>query len=257
MRKFLLILITVIPIICFGQVISDVRDDSLLIKRQLFMLKNFGFINDFNPALPSPANKYGLNNPNEFNFPENNKLTILPEYQRDIFLKQFILNDNFTNQYILNSSNSISTSHLLSNFMGLGQTTTVGADYNFNLSDIGVFSAGVYGAKYNIYNVYLDDGGVNGNIKIYVSNGVSLNLFGQYSYTESKFTMSPLISPLYPYSNYGASLEFKFNNWWGLSVGSEYEYDAFKQKWVIRPFIMPLFFKYQGGKLTNSPFSSP
>ncbi len=257
MRKFLLILITLIPVICFGQINTDSNDDSLLIKKQLFMLKNFGYINTLNQESPSRGNKYDLYHPNGISVPESYRLTILPEFQRDIFLKQFILDDNFTNQYILNSSNSITTSHMLSNFMGLGQTTTVGADYNFNLSDIGVFSAGVYGAKYNIYNVYLDDGGFNGNIKIYVSNGISLNLFGQYSYTESKFTMSPLISPLYPYSNYGASLEFRFNNKWGLSVGSEYEYDAFKQKWLIRPFIMPLFFKYPGKKLTNSPFSSP
>jgi len=232
-------------------------NDSLLIKRQLFMLKNFGFSNRFNLAAPTQTGNYELNHLNEFNYPESYRLTIIPEYQRDIFLKQFILDDNFTNQYILNSSSNITTSHELSNFMGLSQTTTVGADYNYNWGDIGIISGGAYAAKYNIYNLYLDDGGVNGNVKIYVSNGISLNLFGQYSYTESKFIISPLISPLYPYSNYGASLEFKFNNNWGLAVGSEYEYDAFKQKWLIRPFIMPMFYKLFGKKKVTSPFDSP
>ena len=107
-------------------------NDSLLIKRQLFMLKNFGFSNRFNLAVPSRTGNYELNHLNEFNYPESYKLTILPEYQRDIFLKQFILDDNFTNQYILNSSSSITTSHELSNFMGLSQTTTAGADYNYS-----------------------------------------------------------------------------------------------------------------------------
>jgi len=257
MKKFLLILVVIHSFICFGQINTVKSDDSLSIKRQLFLLKNFGFSNQFNQAAPSQVNNFELNHPSAFNYPETNKLTILPEYQRDIFLRQFIMEENFTNQYILNSSTSISTSHELSNFMGLSQTTTAGADYNYFWGDIGILTVGAYAAKYNIYNLYLDDGGVNGNIKIYVSNGISLNLFGQYSYTESKFIISPLIAPLYPYSNYGASLEFKVNNNWGLTVGSEYEYDAFKQKWLIRPFIMPMFYKLFGKKKVTSPFDSP
>ena len=221
------------------------------------MMKNFGFSNKFNQAAPSRVNSYELNHPGEFSYPETSRLTMLPEYQRDIFLKQFILEDNFTNQYILNSSNSITTSHLLSNFMGLGQTTTAGANYNYSLANVGIFTVGAYAAKYNIYNLYLDDGGVNGNIKIYVSNGISLNLFGQYSYTESRFIISPLIAPLYPYSNYGASVDLKFNDNWGLTIGSEYEYDAFKQKWLIRPFIMPLLFRFGEKRKVTSPLDLP
>jgi len=75
-----------------------------------------------------------------------------------------------------------------------------------------------------------------------LSERINLNLFGQYSITSSKVAISPFISPLYPHSNYGGSLEFKVDPNWGLILGAENEYDVFLRKWVTRPFVMPVFY---------------
>lgn len=242
MRKFLLILILMIPFICFGQINTSGNDDSLTIRKRLYSIQKYGFPEIYSPS--TRQNNIDFNRIIEFQYRENYFVPLLPPFQRINFSKLFMLDDNFTNQYILNSQNSITTSHIISNFIGLGGLTLVGGNYNYGLRDIGILSVGLYAAKYNIYNYFRNDAGINGNIKIEITDNLSLNLFGQHSYTTSKIGISPFISSLYPHSNFGGSFEFKVNNNWGFVLGTENEYDVFLRKWVTRPFIMPVFYKY-------------
>jgi len=157
-------------------------------------------------------------------------------------MNQFVLDNNLRSQFVLNDLSSISTMHIQSNFIGLGGLNSVMGSYNYQIENVGTISAGLYAAKFNIYNRFFNDAGLNGNIKINLSERINLNLFGQYSITSSKVAISPFISPLYPHSNYGGSLEFKVDPNWGLILGAENEYDVFLRKWVTRPFVMPVFY---------------
>ena len=243
MRKILLIVIIFIQISCFGQKTTQENDDSLHLKRQLFLLSN-----------PNPSDQSGgvffqnrdrpeFNRIAIFKIPESNYLPLLSLYQPDRFTGKFLLDLNTTNHFTINDLSSITTTHIQSNFIGLGGLNLVQGQYDFHLGDFGVFSAGIYAAKFNIYNDFLNDGGVNGVFKINLSDRLNINLFGQYSITGSKIAISPFISPLYPHTDVGGSLEFKVNDNWGLMLGTENEYDVFLRKWVTRPFVMPVFYK--------------
>lgn len=158
------------------------------------------------------------------------------------FLPPLNLHDNLYNRYSLNNYSWVNTSRTSSNFYGIGGLYAVGASYNQRIGDIGILTGGVYAAKFNIYNNFYNNAGVNGNFKLILTDRMSLNIFGQYTPMTNTTTMQ-LMSPMYPQSNYGGSLEFKVTDKWGIITGAEREFDVFSRKWVTRPFIMPVFYK--------------
>jgi len=118
-----------------------------------------------------------------------------------------------------------------------------GANYNWRIGEFMVITGGLYASKYNIYNNFRNDTGVNGKIRFNLSDRISMNLFGQYSVNGINNAIIPLMSPLYPQSFYGGSFEFKVNDKWGLLVGAEQEFDIMTRKWITKPFVMPLFYR--------------
>ena len=243
MRKILLILIVLIPISCFGQKTTQENDDSLSLKKQLFLLSTLSTSNQSDVVSGFSRNRHEFNVSEDYKIPQSYYLPLLRLYQPDNFSNQYLLDLNLTNKLRITELTSISTSHIQHNFIGLGGMNLVQGEYDFNVGDLGVLSAGIYAAKFNIYNDFLNDGGINGNLRINLTDRISLNLFGQHSIISSKIAISPFISPLYPHSNFGGSVEIKVNDTWGLMMGTENEYDVFLRKWVARPFIMPVFYK--------------
>jgi hypothetical protein len=237
MRKFLLIVFVLTSICCFGQKTTQENDDSLTLKRKLFSLSNSSTSNQ-----PVEVTIYSGINP-EFNINQSYYSPLLNFYQQNNSVYRFLPDQNLTNQFIISDFNSITTSHIQSNFIGLGGLNLVQANYNFKPVDNVDFSAGIYAAKFNIYNDFLNDGGFNGNLKFQLSDRININLFGQYSITGNHIAISPFIAPIYPHSDFGGSMEIKVNNDWGIMMGAENEYDVFLRKWVTRPFIMPVFYK--------------
>ncbi len=98
-----------------------------------------------------------------------------------------------------------------------------------------VLSGGIYVAKYNFYNNFYNSTGLNGNVKLYVNERISINMHGQYSITDNNRTI-PLVSSIYPQSFYGGSYEFKITEKWGIISGADREFDFMQRKWVTRPF---------------------
>jgi len=243
MRKFLLIVVVLASMHCFGQKTTQENDDSLYVRRQLMLLPKLNTTSQVGDLSFINRNIHEFNPTNEFRIPQSYYLPLLSLYQPDNPVNKFMLDMHLTNQFIFNDVSSISTTHIQSNFIGLGGLNLIQANYNINIDDRVIFSPGIYTAKFNIYNDFLNDAGLNGNIKILLSNRININLFGQYSIRENTISISPFISPLYPHSNFGGALEFKVNDNWGLMMGAENEYDVFLRKWVTRPFIMPVFYK--------------
>ena len=152
------------------------------------------------------------------------------------------LNENLNSQFILSNTSWINTSRTSINLYGIGGLYTVGASYNHKIGDFGILTGGVYAAKFNIYNNFYNNAGVNGNFKLILNDRMSINFFGQYT-PMTNTTQMQLMSPMYPQSNYGSSFEFKVNDKWGVITGAEREFDVVSRKWVTRPFIMPIFYK--------------
>lgn len=236
MRKVFLIVFVLFSICCFGQKTTLENIDSLYLKRELFSLLDIS--TSIQPNVVSLF--FGIYP--EFNFNQDYHSPLLNFYQQNNYANRFLLDQNLTNQFKISDFYTVTTYHIQSDFIGLGGLNIVQANCNFNPGDIVVFSPGIYAAKYNIYNDFLNDGGFDANLKIRLSDRINLNLFGQYSITGSKVAISPLISSIYPHSNFGGSVEIKLNNNWGIMIESENEYDIFQRKWVNRPFIMPVFY---------------
>ena len=152
------------------------------------------------------------------------------------------LYDNLHNQYFFSNNSWLNTFRTSSNYYVIGGLYIVGASYNQKIADFGILSGGVYAAKFNIYNNFYNSAGVNGNLKLILNDRVSLNFFGQYT-PMTNTSMMQLMSSMYPQSNYGGSFEFKVTDKWGVMVGTEREFDVISRKWVINPFIIPVFYK--------------
>lgn len=150
--------------------------------------------------------------------------------------------DNLNNQFFIDSRNWISTAKTSTNFIGLGGISMAGASYNTKVGDFMVLTGGLYASKYNIFNGFYNNFGVNGNVKFILNDRISMNVYGQYS-GEQPVTLYPLIQNMYPQNYYGGSIEFKVNDNWGLITGANREFDIIKRKWVTQPFIMPVFYK--------------
>ena len=158
------------------------------------------------------------------------------------YTPQINLTDNLYNQFSVNDWSWISTSRTMNNYFGLGGVNMVGANYNMKLGNFSVLSAGIFASKYNLYNNFGNSSGLNGNLKLRLSDRVYLNTFGQYSTGGTKNGIPPYLSTLYPNSFYGGSFEFKVTEKWGVITGAEREFDVLSRKWVTRPFIMPVFY---------------
>ena len=231
MKKYFLIVFVLFSISCFGQNTTQENSDSLNLKRKLYVIPKVTSSNHLDEI--SFLNSYE----NEFKNSQSYFLPFPGIYKRDDFINKYLLDMNLTNQFIINDINSITTSHIQSNLIGLGGVNLIKGSYDIRIEDLAVISPGIYAAKFNIYNDFFNDGGVNGNIKIQVSDKIKVNFFGQYSHTSSRISISPFISPLYPHSNFGGSLEFKIDNNREFMMGTENEFDVFLRKWVTRPFI--------------------
>jgi hypothetical protein len=112
--------------------------------------------------------------------------------------------------------------------------------YNFKLNDYVVLSAGMYAGKYFINDYLTNDVGVNGNIRFMLSDRLDLHVSGRYSFNNMQ---SAFGSSMLPQTGLGSAVEYKISDVWGIQIGVYYEYDVTQGKYVLRPYITPVFYK--------------
>ena len=241
MKKALIILFVIYAVISYGQNPNETKNDSLPFDNQLFDNYRSQHSNSFRLSTPTLFGSM-RDSLRLMDLQTDNRRVSFPPITKETFMAPFISDGNLYNQYYINSHNWINTTRIQSNYVGLGGMTLFGANYNWKLGEFMIVSSGLYASKYNIYNNFRSDAGVNGNIKFVLSDRISMNLFGQYSAKGINNAVIPLVSALYPQSYYGGSFEFKVNDKWGLMVGADREFDVFSRKWITKPFVMPLFY---------------
>ena len=243
MKKVLLILFVICTGISYSQNKNETKTDSLPFDNQLF---NHSNSQHSNPFLLSTPTLYGSSRDSLrlMDLQPDSKSVNFPKITKNTFIAPFISDGNLYKQIYFNSHNWINTTRIQEEFIGLGGMSLFGANYNWKIGDFVVVSPGIYASKYNIYNHFRNDVGVNGKIKFVFSDHISMNLFGQYSVYGEKNSVIPLMTSLYPQTNFGGSFEFKVNNNWGIMVGADREFDFRLKKWILKPFIMPLFYNF-------------
>jgi hypothetical protein len=224
----------------FCQDLSE--SDSLSLKRQITIETQQATFQHLQfTKLPSFQDMNRLYRKESFDLSLNTPLISLPVYNTNHLALD--LKTNLYSEFPLNDNSWISTARTSTDLIGLGGVYQVSANYNQKIGEFGILTGGVYAAKFNIYNNFYNNAGVNGNFKLILNDRLSLNIFGQYT-PMTNTSMMQLMSPFYPQSNYGGSIEFKVNDKWGVVTGAEREFDVISRKWLTRPFIMPIFYKH-------------
>lgn len=239
MKKLLLILLVFYVAQGFAQ--TDTTGGSRTFQRRLLIENNQLPLNQM--QLVPPQKMYTFYRKEQSGWASEANV-FNPTLFSNYYIPKINLTDNLNNQYSINSRSWFNTSRTMTNYYGLGGINQINGNYNLKIGNFGVMTAGVYAAKYNVYNHFNNDGGFNGNLKIAITDHIRMNIFGQYALNPLKNGIPPLMSTLYPSNNYGGSLEFKVNEKWGLMVGAENEFDVISRKWVMKPFVIPLFYKH-------------
>jgi hypothetical protein len=153
-------------------------------------------------------------------------------------------NSNIYGFYQINEKSWVNTARENEIYYGLGGSSSASAAYNYKLTNFMTLTTGASLAKYNVYNNFYNDLSFRSNLRVALGERFAVNLFGSYSPFETlnPSIMKSLNMSAYPASNYGGSFEFKVTDKWGIMTGVEREFDAFRGKWVNRPFIMPVFY---------------
>jgi len=218
------------------------ESDSLSLKRQITIeTKPKTYLPQQFTKLPSSLNMNRLYIKQLLDFSPNTPILSLPVYNTNHLALD--LKTNMYNEFPLNNTSWISTARTSTDLIGVGGIYKVSANYNQKIGEFGILTGGIYAAKFNIYNNFYNNAGVNGNFKLILNDRMSMNVFGQYT-PMTNTSMMQLMSPFYPQSCYGGSIEFKVNEKWGVVTGAEREFDVISRKWLTRPFIMPIFYKH-------------
>ncbi len=242
MKKFQFILLLFSTIACFAQTKTDTLEGKIPSHGKVFPEYILPFSNSYQLRVPPILD---MNESYELKlayFPK--QIPDFDSYFSNYYVPKLNLTDNLYNQYPINNENWINTSRTLSNYYGLGGMTILSGSYSTKIGNFGVVTGGIYASKYNIYNNFVNNMGVNGNMKFILNDRISINAFGQYPINENKTGMFPYLFTMYPNTYYGGSLEFKVTDKWGLNVGAEREFDVFTRKWVTNTFIVPVFYSH-------------
>jgi len=239
MKKVQLIVLAFYATTCFAQTSKDSIGGNMTFGRGGFLGDNQLYNNRFQTPSLLKMNEF-------FRMEQFNQSLQTPTFNLSSLSFKDIppinLTDNLHNQYTVNDWSWINTSRTTNNYYGLGGVYMVNANYSVKLGNSGVITGGVFASKYNIYNNFGNSTGLNGNLKIRLTDRISINTFGQYSLSGAKNGIPPYLSTMYPNSFYGGSIEFKVTDKWGIITGAQQEFDVFSRKWVTRPFIMPVFY---------------
>lgn len=239
MKKLLLIWMVYSVLPGFAQ--TDSTSGSKTFQGRILPENNQSILNQ-KPIVP-PLKMYSFFRKEESNWTSESGIINLSTFS-DYYIPEINLTDNLNNQFPFNSGSWINTSRTMTNYYGLGGINQITGSYNFKMGNLGVMTTGIYAAKYNVYNHFNNDAGINGNLRIPITDNINMNIFGQYTLNPMKNGIPPLMTTLYPLTNYGGSLEFKVNDTWGLQAGAEKEFDVISRKWVTNYFVLPVFYKH-------------
>jgi len=194
------------------------------------------------PALPEYKFDLDLDFSENFKFEKNFKLENFKfeNFKQPKSFQLIDFNNNIFNHTPQNNRSWLTLSHNNATYWGLGCANTVSGAYNFKLNDYVTLSAGMYAGKYSINDNFMNDAGIHGNIKLALSDRFDLHVFGRYSFNNMQTVYG---SSMFPQTGLGGALEYKVNDVFGIRIGTYYEYDAIRGTWVLRPYIVPVFYK--------------
>lgn len=115
------------------------------------------------------------------------------------------------------------------------------------LGDRLTVAVGVSANKYHFDRSAWNDYGVFASARYHINSQLALKAWGSYYMQPLYHTMA--VMPYVGTSNYGASLDMRMSEHWGMELGAQRQYDPFSQRWRTLPVIAPKFY------IAGSPIS--
>lgn len=147
----------------------------------------------------------------------------------------------------------LQTSSLKTTYLGIGGITSIDANLTYRPTDWLTISGGVYSAKYLMPNSgmgpsgvpfsHFNDFGFSASMRFKLHDYIYLRAHGLYSINSSdnKRNFTPATAGMFPQTYFGAGLEFRATDKFGIEGGMVRELNPFNGKWSNRPYIMPVF----------------
>jgi hypothetical protein len=115
--------------------------------------------------------------------------------------------------------------------------STAQFNINYQITDWLSLSPGAYFSSYAFPNQTHNDYGLSGKLGIQVSERIKFNLMGSKS-LQGNYNFAPN-GTLYSPATYGGTIEYKFNETFGVEAGVLRELDMFTGKWKTKPILRP------------------
>ncbi len=144
----------------------------------------------------------------------------------------------------LNSVSAIQTYTFHETYPTMGTHIQAGASYLYSPDGNWSFSGGMYAAKYSMpsmmQRVY-NDMGLRSSISYKINDRFTVKGFGQYSLNGQSNSHKGLMTPMYPQTHYGGTIQMRLNESWSIEAGMQREFDPIKMKWVNTPIFAPVY----------------
>ncbi|MBY2898565.1 hypothetical protein AE938_06720 [Bacteroides fragilis] len=162
----------------------------------------------------------------------------------------FIWDYNRYNEFDLSGNSYLSTFSNHNTYLSIGTIIKAGAVYSFIPNDRWTFSGGIYVAQYTMPSLRIPtapmagsrfDAGINGNITYRLTDHLYLNVFGQYSLNGQRNSkMGYMVPDLYMQSHFGGTLDYMFNDKFGITGGAVHKFNPIKGHWETTPVFGPV-----------------
>jgi len=251
MKKIILILLLAMPIAINAQTETSKDTTRILNKESLkfderldhYLKQDYSLDSEKNTSNPAYTPlKVENEKPVDLKLPPLNIYTG-PPLENNTFTRFPFTNDySFYSGMILSDRAWLTSSSSQFGYPTIGTVRSASLNFNYAPTDWLSVGAGPYGSKYNLYGRNFNDVGVNGAVKLRITDRLSVNGFGQYSvYADQNKVYGPLIN-MYPSTYYGGGLEFKITEKFGVQGGFVRELNPFTGKWQNVPYIAPVFY---------------
>lgn len=115
---------------------------------------------------------------------------------------------------------------------GIGRINEASLTYRYTINDFWEFQAGLNVTRYNFPFSTGQAFGASGTVIYRPTDQLSFKAFGSYA---------PASAYGFQMNSFGGTIDYEFNDNWGLEVGAERTYDPMRRKWDTRPIAIPYY----------------
>lgn len=168
-----------------------------------------------------------------------------PSKKLGTFFDPFINDYNRSDDFRINTNSYLSTYSQYNTYPTMGVHIQAGAIYTYMPNERWELSGGIFSSKYTIPSFVHGskiDFGLNASASYLINDYLRIRAYGQYSINGEKNAVQGYMTPMYPQSNYGVTMQIRLNDYVDIIGGVERSYNPIKRKWDTYPVFQPVIY---------------